>query len=201
MSSDSAPHRLTFVPRPRGDLAVPGSQHKGPVRPVVDLAFRVGTGRIAALRIDDGEGRQPIVEAVFTTPMRTGQVRVPPPNGRGWLSTDPTSVGLRWVSSVRGAHVVDCTGATLGQVETVVVDHLRQQVTDLLLENGTRLPADEIAVLGGGRLLIDECSLRRAPLDLWLAWQQDLEEGRLWWREALAPPPPLEPVRVSAARR
>ncbi|MCK6502782.1 PRC-barrel domain-containing protein [Myxococcota bacterium] len=200
MSRDSARPRLSFVPRPRGDLAVPGAQHAGPVRQVLDLAFRVGSGRIAALRIDDQDGGRPIVEAVFTTPMRSGQVRVPPSNGRGWLLADPTSVGLRWVSGVRDADVVDCGGTVLGRVETVVVDHLRQQVTDLVLEDGCRVPADEIAVLGDGRLLVDEGCLRRAPLDLWLAWQQDLEEGRLWWREGLAPPPPLEPVRAAAGR-
>lgn len=200
MSRDSVRPRLSFVPRPRGDLAVPGAQHAGPVRQVVDIAFRVGSGRIAALRIDDQQGGTPIVEAVFTTPMRSGQVRVPPAQGRGWLTTDPTSVGLRWVSGVRGATVVDCSGAPLGHVGTVVVDHLRQQVTDLVLEDGSRLPADEVAVLGDGRLLVDEGCLRREALALWLAWQADLEEGRLWWREGLAPPPPLEPVRVAASR-
>lgn len=204
LSRPPAGPRLTFLPRARGELAVPGFQHDGPVMAVVDLAFRVGGGRVAALRVQDEEqpdafGGGAFVEAMFTTPLRSGRVRVPPPQGRGWLSADPSAVGLRWVSAVRGTCVVDCAGRPLGRVDVVVVDHLRQRITDLLLDDGARFPLDEAVFLGTERVLIDADSLRTGTVDLWLAWQQDLEESRLWWREALTSPPRLEPARSAAS--
>lgn len=165
---------------------------------VADIGFRVGSGRIAALRVLDPARPDALVEAVFTAPLRTGQVRVPPPRGIGWLTEDPAHAGLRWASSVLDAQVVDCTGRQLGRVELIVVDHLHQQVTELLLDDGSRIPVDDAAFLGTDRILVDADTHLTGELDLWLAWQHDLEDGRLWWRDGFEVPPPLQPLAAAA---
>lgn len=158
---------------------------------VLDLGFVVGSGRIAALRVKQGGGSA-IIDAIFTTPQQAGQVAVPLPHGAGWLAQDPASAGIRWASSVRAALVVDCTGRPLGRVHTLVVDHQRQLVTDLLLDDGSRVPVDDAAFLGTDRVLVEADTHVIGDLALWLALQDDVEQGRLWWADGFEAPPALE---------
>lgn len=202
MSRDPASTRLSFAPRSRGALDVAAHKEQGFVVPVRDLAFVAATGRVAALRVaapgtPTGEG---VIAAVFTTPLRDGRVRVPGPHVQGWLRPEADHAGLRWASECRGAAVLDCTGAAVGRVDTLVVEHLRQRVVAVLLEDGSRVSLDEAVFLPDGRLLMEADSLLRAPVALWLAWQDDIEEGRLWWAGELCAPPPLDAEESAAAR-
>jgi len=189
---------LTFAPRPRGARHGGGRTHQGHPRQertrlcdVLDLGFVVGSGRIAALRVNQGSGSA-IIDALFATPQPTGQVAVPLPRCTGWLAEDPSNAGIRWASSVRAALVVDCAGLPLGRVHTLVVDHQRQLVTDLLLDDGSRVPVDDAAFLGTDRVLVEADTHVVGDLALWLALQDDVVRGRLWWADGFEVPPALE---------
>lgn len=202
MSRDTASPPLAFVPRTRGAIEVATPKKPGFAVPVRDLAFVPSTGRIAALQVaapgtPEGEG---IIAAIFTTPLRNGRVRIPGPHARGWLKPKAAHSGLRWASATLGCRVLDCSGAVIGTIATLVVEHMRQQVVAAILDDGSRVSLDEALFLPDGRLLLEATTLVQAPMDLWLGWQDDLEEGRLWWTGELSAPPPLEPTAAAAAR-
>lgn len=200
MSQDSPRSVVRFPARPsrasRGALALAGPEHLGPTCVVQDFAWQPGRDRILALAVLQADGVEAQVDAIFTTPGRDGRVRTPPAGGQGWLRRGPERVC--WARTQLGRSVIGCGGQALGRIERISLDHLRQRVRDLHLDDGTRIAASRALVLSSGELLIDESELRRQPVDLWLAWQQDLEEGRHWFdRRGLGLPPPLEPLRAA----
>lgn len=200
LSRDPARPRLSFARRVHGALEPAAPKQPGFAVPVRDLAFVAASGRIAALRVaapgtPAGEG---VIAAVFTTPLRDGRVRVPGGRARGWLRPEAQHAGLRWASGCLGAEVLDCAGARIGAVCTLVVEHLQQRVVAFLLDGGGRVELADVAFLPDGRLLVDEEQVVDAPMATWLAWQDDLEGGRMWWEGQLQVPPPLEPVAAAA---
>lgn len=170
--------------------------------PVRDLLFNPATGRIVGYRVaapgtPAGEG---VVAAIFTTPLADGRVRIPPAQTAGWLRRDALG-GLGRASTVQGLPVIDCTGGPLGRVRCIVVDHLRQLVTALLLDNDGRVAFDDALLLGDGRVLVEAAAVERSPTRIWLHWQDDIEARRLWWDARLVSPPPLQPGPRRVAAR
>ncbi len=202
MTDDSSRNHLSFVPRLRGGLHRAERKDAGFVVPVRDLVFKPATGRIVAYRVaapgtPTGEGN---VAAIFTTPLADGRVRVPPAQTAGWLRKQALD-GLSFSSELRGMPVIDCTGDQLGRVDRLVVDHLRQLVNALLLDDGSRVAFSDVLILSDGRALVEAHAVERSPTRIWLHWQDDIETGRLWWDGQLAAPPPLRPAaRIAAAR-
>lgn len=201
MSQDPSRPRLSFAPRVRGELAV--ATHKVGVMAamVSDVAFRTGSGRVTALRVDRPGVGDGVVSALFATPTRDGRVRVPPRNSRGWTANDPVALpGVRWLSALPGRPVLDCTGAPVGEVVAVVVRHLEQRVCALVLDDGRRAPVDEIAFLRDGSVVVEADSLISGEVPTWMALQEDHAECGLWWRDgALHTPPPLQAPTAAAA--
>ncbi len=202
MSQDTSSPPVRFQPRPRrsgeGALTVVSAETLGPACPVLDFAFQGGRDRIVALRVELPGHGPAVVDALFTTPTRSGLVRVPPPHGRGWSGRETGRGAVRWVSSLLAAPVLSCEGVPLGRVVRVVVDHLRQRLVDLVLDQGERLHLDQALILKDGSVLVDDERCVHSPVEQWLAWQQDIEQGHFWWDGRLRAPPPLEPLRASA---